>query len=233
MGAAIERIAAGRGHRRVARIGSGDTLDREALGKAEVAFEFTRPDAAAGNVAALLDAGVAVVCGTTGWKSGGDVDTALERGGGALIVAPNFSPGVQLFFRLVRVAGELLRAPLYEPYVLESHHRGKRDAPSGTAERVAEILLGSRPELESRVDGNPQGPLAPGALQVASLRVGVEPGMHEVGFDGEYDRLLLRHSARGRDGFAFGAVLAAEWLAGKRGRHDFSAVLDDWLAARR
>jgi len=231
MGRAIAEIADGRGHRCVATIGRCDSLDAAAGGGAEVAFEFTCPESAASNVAELLESGVSVVCGTTGWTPGQRVTRALSAREVGLLVSPNFSTGVQLFFRMVRAVTELLAASGgYQPYVLEAHHRGKRDAPSGTAERIASIMLDADPRLNRRAGGEP-GPLPDErTLQLASLRVGAEPGMHEVGFDGEHDRITLRHAARGRSGFAGGAVLAAEWLHGRSGRFEIDAMLDTLMA---
>ena len=150
-----------------------------------------------------------------------------------IVVAPNFSLGVQLFFRLVRQASRLLAAgALFEPFVVESHHRGKRDAPSGTARRLCQILLDTDPGLTEIVEGNPEGRLPAGVLQVSSVRAGAEPGSHLVGFDGEHERIELQHRARGRSGFALGAVLAAEWLRGHRGMVELDDLVDRYLAGR-
>jgi 4-hydroxy-tetrahydrodipicolinate reductase len=150
------------------------------------------------------------------------------------VLAPNFSVGVNLFFRTVeetaRRAGAL---GIYDPYVEEVHHRGKRDIPSGTARRLADLLLQADPRLTSVQEGHPDGPLPVGTLQVVGLRAGNDPGSHSVVFDGEQDVIELRHRARGREGFALGAVLAAEWLGGQRGLHGFDAVLDAILEGER
>jgi len=230
MGRSIERLAVERGHRMIRAFDASsiDQLSRSSLADAEVAFEFTKPDAAEQNVHTLLELGVAVVCGTTGWEAGRDLEHAAKDAG--LIVAPNFSVGMNLFYRLVREAGRLYgRAGLHQPYVLESHHRGKRDVPSGTARRLASILIEADGRLNEMVEGNPARPLEPGALQVASVRAGTDPGTHTVGFDGEHDRIVLQHAARSPTGFALGAVIAAEWLRGRSGMHGFEEVLDAGL----
>jgi 4-hydroxy-tetrahydrodipicolinate reductase len=211
MGVEIAKAAGARGHVVVATLDRGDAL--EGARGAEVAFEFTDPSAAAGNVATLLRSGLHVVCGTTGWdpaKAG--VDAIAREAGKAAIVAPNFSIGVNLFFELVAEAARRLSGTgLYDPWLFESHHRAKLDAPSGTAKKLAGIIdgFGGR------------------ATSIAAARAGFEPGHHEVGFDGEHDAIVLTHRARGRAGFAAGAVLAAEWAPGKVGCHGFETVLAD------
>lgn len=211
MGVEIAALAASRGHGVVATLDRGDPLDG-ARG-AEVAFEFTEPAAAEANVAALLRSGIHVVCGTTGWdpaKAG--IDAIAREAGRGAIVAPNFSIGVNLFFEIVAEAARRLSGTgLYDPWLFESHHRFKLDAPSGTAKRLAAIVdgFGGRP------------------TSVAAARAGHEPGRHTVGFEGEHDAIVLTHRARGRAGFAAGAVLAAEWLPGKVGLLGFERVLSD------
>lgn len=242
MGREIERVATERGHTCVAVVDpeAGATpaaadLDAARPRGAQVALEFTTPDAAEGNVVALLRAGIPVVCGTTGWNAAGArVRSALRGSRAGLIVAPNYSVGMHLFVRLTTEAGRAFGAAgLHDPYVVESHHRGKVDAPSGTALRLAAALLDADGRLRRIVEGNPKGRLADGALHVASVRAGHEPGTHTVGFDGEHDVVTLTHRARGRGGFALGAVLAAEWIRGRRGRHEFDEVVADLLARGR
>jgi 4-hydroxy-tetrahydrodipicolinate reductase len=124
----------------------------------------------------------------------------------------------------------LAAAGLHRPWVFEAHHTGKKDAPSGTARRLAELVMEADPRMRSVVEGNPSQRLAEDALQVVSLRSGSETGTHTVGFDGDYDRITLSHRARDRAAFAVGAVLAAEWLVGKQGLHRFEDVVDELVA---
>jgi len=236
MGREIEAVAGARGHQLVSIVDPSERgrrvrrrLGRAELKSAEVAFEFTSAGSAPANVLGLVEAGVPVVCGTTGWQpDAGVLARAVKKAKVGLVLAPNFSIGMNLFYRLVREAARLLGSTdRFDPFVLEAHHRGKIDAPSGTAKRLAELIVEEDPHRWSVLVGLPPGGLPPGAIQVASIRAGHEPGAHTVGFDGEHDRISLTHHARGRAGFAAGAVLAAEWLPGKRGIHGFDRVLSD------
>ena len=237
MGRAIEVEAARRGHEKVAEIDLDSTarlaregLSLEDLGRPDVAFEFTVPAAAEANVRALVHAGVPVVCGTTGWAPSPGLLEALARSGAGAVISPNFSLGMALFRGLVREAGRRVAATrLHRPWIFEAHHTGKADAPSGTARELARILLEVDPRWNTVQEGNPAGRLADDALHVVSLRSGAEPGTHTVGFDGEYDRITLTHSARSRAGFAIGAVIAAEWIRGRTGLHAFDEVVQDAL----
>lgn len=236
MGHAIESQAGARGHRRVATLGAVElnrptAALRQDLASAELAFEFSVAEAAERNVMALLAAGVSVVCGTTGWQPTRTLFETAQGTGVGLLISPNFSLGVNLFFRIVEHAAQSLAAlGLHEPYVLEAHHRAKRDAPSGTARKLAALLLAADPRLQAVHEGNSCGQLPQGTLQVVSIRAGSEPGTHSVGFDGPHDTIMLRHSARNREGFALGAVLAGEWLIGRGGVHEFDEFLDQLVA---
>ncbi len=196
-----------------------------------VGIDFTRAETVLPNLRAALAAGASYVVGTTGWDAQLDEARAALAGSPAgLVHAANFSLGVNLYYRVVKDAARLMaRFPDYDPYVLERHHRLKRDAPSGTARELARILEdagGPRARATSSLDGA----LHPDAFHVASVRAGGIVGEHTVGFDSGGDEILLEHRARTRRGFALGAVLAAQWLPGRRGVFSFEAVLDDLLA---
>ncbi len=234
MGRAVEQAAAARGHEVVARIDldgnlEGRGITTESLNGAEVAVEFSVPEAAPANVAALAACGADTVSGTTGWYDRLDeVRSAVERAGSGLIYAPNFSLGMQLFFRLARLAGRLSDGlEGYDAYVVEAHHRHKKDHPSGTARRLAEILLAELSGKERWELGPPEGPVDPGALQVTAIRAGEIPGTHTVGLDGPDDSIVVRHEARGRAGFARGAVAAAEWVRGRSGIFTLEEMLEE------
>ena len=234
MGIAIDEMASSRGHRRGAIVdparAESDGIDGEAVRGCDVAFEFSQPDTAEANVSALAKRGTSVVCGTTGWSPDATLRATVERSGAGVVVAPNFSVGVHLFLRIVeQAAGALCASGLYDPFIQESHHRGKLDAPSGTARRLAAAVLAGDPRRGRIVAGNAEGRLPDDAVSVASTRAGHEAGTHTVGFDGEHDLISLEHRGRGRGGLALGAVLAAEWLGGRAGLHEFEDILGDIL----
>lgn len=236
MGRAVEAAAQERGHRVSARLdGSanrgGSGITAEALAGVDVAVDFSVGEAVAPNVEGAAALGVDVVVGTTGWERDRErVFRAVEAAGTGLIHAPNFSTGVHLFLRLAALAGDLAAAvDGYDVHVSEIHHRHKRDHPSGTARRLADLLLERLPMKDRWSAQLPTDePVDPRALQVAVARVGEEPGTHSVALDGPVDRIQVRHEARGRGGFARGAVLAAEWVRGRAGIH----TMDDLLADR-
>jgi 4-hydroxy-tetrahydrodipicolinate reductase len=192
-----------------------------------VGIDFTRADAVVDNVRRALSAGARYVVGTTGWQDRLDeVRRLVDEAGGGLVYAANFSVGVNLFYRIVRDAATLLaRFPDYDPYVLERHHRQKKDAPSGTARTLADIVSAAS-GARKRSATTLEGALPDDAFHVAALRAGGIVGDHTVGFDSGGDEILLEHRARSRRGFAMGAVLAAEWIAGRSGFHTFDAVLE-------
>lgn len=223
MGRSICKIAESRGHRCVGEWTAGERPESH---DAELAFEFSRPQSAADNVTALLDAGISVVCGTTGWES-----DALERrpakDGVGWIVAANFSIGMHVFSRIVREAAATAgRTGLFRSWIVERHHRAKRDNPSGTARQLARLVQSYGRGIGAIEENGGDRVIAPDALHVVGVRTGSEPGTHTVGFDGEFDEISMTHRARSRDGFAQGAVLAAEWLLGRTGGFRFDEVVE-------
>jgi 4-hydroxy-tetrahydrodipicolinate reductase len=178
----------------------------------DVCVEFTTPDAVLDNIRRVAEVGCNLVVGTTGWHSHlAEVRKMAEANGIGMVYAANFSIGVQLFYRLARQAAELFAAfPMYDPYLTETHHKFKKDAPSGTA---LELKRQVQPPFKNR------------EVPVASVRAGYFPGVHELGFDSEADTVVLRHTARSRQGFAEGALYAARWVVGKKGLFDFGDVL--------
>ena len=198
MGRAVASAARAKGYDVTAELGPGE-LARERLAGAQVVLEFTVPDAAAANLVALAGWGIPTVSGTTGWLERlPEVRAAVERAGAALVHSPNFAVGVHLFVRLARAAGALLAPrPEFDAYLLEVHHRDKRDAPSGTARLLRETLR--------QADGSRD-------YAVTSIRAGDVTGTHEIRFEGAGEGIALRHEARDRTVFAHGALLAAAWL---------------------
>ena len=217
MGTAIKGLAESEGWTVAAVIGErasdrGRGITSSTLAGAEVAVEFTQPDAAVANVGACLRAGVPTVVGTTGWYDKLSELTRLANETGVpLLWSPNFSIGVNVLLELARNAGQIMTGLTdFDAHIVETHHAKKKDAPSGTAvalEKAAEEGL-SRP------------------IPITSVRTGSVPGTHELIFDGAFEQIALTHTARDRRVFAEGALRAATWLIGKKGVFTMRDVLD-------
>lgn len=229
MGHAVEAAAAERGHEVVARLDAGDAITAASLAGAHVAIDFTLPDSVVDNARRIAEAEVDLVIGTTGWYGRLDeVERAVRAAGIGCVWAPNFSLGVQLFFRLAREAGRLADAlEEYDVHLYEAHHRHKVDHPSGTARRLADILVAALARKTAWREGPAAGAPDASVLWVTSARVGEVPGTHAIGLEGPSDSIELRHVARGRDGFARGAVAAAEWVQGRKGFFGIDEMLDE------
>ncbi len=215
MGKVIDRIAVERGNEVVLRADSEHPPKRSDLEEADVAIDFSTPAAVPVNIRTCFEVGLPVVVGTTGWEEEheGLIDACLEKGG-TLFYAPNFSLGVNIFFALNERLGELMNeATDYELSVDETHHTEKRDAPSGTAKKIADSLV-ERVDRKTRWVMQEKGK---DAIEVRSHREPNVPGIHVVHCESAVDEITLRHSARSRDGFAKGAVIAAEWVRDKKG----------------
>lgn len=235
MGAEVETAAAAAGHEVVARLGRArmDVRDErlaDALAGADVAIDFSVAQQVPRSVRAAALAGLDLVVGTTGWHAP-DVDfRPLVEAGHGVVHGANFSVGIHLFLRLARDAARLADAAGgYDVHIEETHHRRKRDHPSGTAIRVAETILDEVDAKARWAPGPPDGPGDPAVLYVTSVRAGEVPGTHVIGLEGTYDRLEMRHEASGRTGFAQGALRAAEWIGGRGGLHTFEEVVADLL----
>ena len=218
MGKLIERLATEKGHEIGVAIDDADaSLSASDLaGKlkgVEVAIDFTTASAVRRNVEACVEAGVSLVEGTTGWNAERDViQKIVTDGDGSFVFGANFSIGVNLFYRIVDHASELFaKFAEYETFIEEQHHSRKKDAPSGTALKIKDIVA-------KHITKD---------FSVSATRAGNIPGTHRVGFDGPADQILLEHTARSREGFAYGAILAAEWIIGKKGFYEFGAVMDE------
>ncbi len=227
MGKTIEKIAYRQNLGIAWRIAreNRDTADPHLLRQADVAIEFTRPDAAYGNVMACLEAGVPVVSGTTGWlEQLADAEAWCTQHRGALLWASNFSVGVNLFFALNQYLARLMNQHVdYHPAVTEIHHIHKLDAPSGTALSLVKDLLAQIDRKNNwRLHPTPPGP---DEIPVTAIREGEVPGTHTVRWDSAVDSITIEHRAHSREGFAAGAVLAAQWLHGKTGVFRMADVL--------
>ena len=228
MGHEVEAVLRERGHE-PAIVARGAALPTGST----VGIDFTRPDAVPANVEAAMKAGLRYVVGTTGWTDRMEnIRRIVTQSGGGLVYAANFSVGVNLFYKIVRdAAATLAKFPDYDPYILERHHRQKKDAPSGTAKVLAGIVSsagGKRPKSTSTLEGA----LPEDTFHITAVRAGGIVGDHTVGFDSGGDEILLEHRARTRRGFALGAVLAAEWISTRTGFHSFDTVLEDLVTAR-
>jgi len=207
MGQAIAGLASQRGVSVVAVLTSADVashgITAALLRDAQVAVEFTVAAAAAANIRGCVTAGVPVVSGTTGWDAQRPaVEADVRRGGGALFWSPNFAVGVHVFARIVEEAARVVgRAGDFDAHLVETHHAGKRDAPSGTAR-----LLAARAQPGMSRD-----------VPITSVRSGHVPGTHELLLDAEFEQIRLVHEARDRRVFAAGALAAARWIVGRTG----------------
>ena len=210
MGKLIEQLAPEYGFTIHARADVG--YEPNLLKGSDVAIEFSMPDAALGNIETLAALGIPTVVGTTGWLEHMDqVRTAVAKGGAGLVWAANFSIGVNVFLRAVRESARMMASePAYGAWAWEIHHSTKKDAPSGT-------LLALMNEMR---DAGYERP-----IDASANRAGTHPGTHEIGFDSAADTITLRHTARSREGFARGALKAAQWIPGKKGVFEFKEIL--------
>lgn len=218
MGREIEELAGESGHEVLLTIDNEDDWHKQGnfLTQADVAIEFSMPGTAEKNIDRCFEADVPVVCGTTGWTTKMDeVCKKCIEDGHAFFYASNFSPGMNMMFELNHKLAKLMRNyPHYRILIEEIHHAGKKDAPSGTAISLARDIIDSHPVKTKWVNRPSSGPEE---LEIISIRRNQEPGTHFVKYDSEIDSLEIKHVAHSRKGFAIGALLAAEWLIGKKG----------------
>jgi 4-hydroxy-tetrahydrodipicolinate reductase len=217
MGRMVERLALDQGIDIGAKLDEFNNAGYEGITAenfrgVDAAIDFSIPSAVADNVEKIAALGVNMVIGTTGWQQQADrVKSAVDRNGIGLVWSPNYSVGVNAFFRIVQTAAKLLaQQPEYEAWAWEIHHSAKKDAPSGTLLKLVEDMR--KAGYDRKVDAG-------------SNRAGAIPGTHEIGFDSTADTITLRHTARSREGFALGALKAARWICGKKGFHEFGDIL--------
>jgi len=221
MGHIIEKIAVDKGLNVVAKIDPAASdathkeINSESLKDVDVCIEFTAPDVAVDNIKKIAALGKNIVVGTTAWYDGmEEVKKAVEDSSVGLIYAPNFSVGVNMFFRLVKYISKMMDSfKDYKVSMKELHHIHKKDAPSGTAKKIAEIIKSS----SDRIDD----------VKIESVREGEIPGTHIVNFESYADIIKLEHEAKGREGFAVGAVMAAEWINGKKGLFSIEDMMNE------
>jgi len=221
MGQLVAKLATERNHEVVLTLDAPDAA-RPAedisgeLSQCEVAIDFSIAAAVPRNIELCMLSETPLVEGTTGWRiNHNELNRTVEESDGALIYGANFSVGAQLFFRIAGRAAELFQnLQSYDVFIEEAHHKRKADAPSGTAIKLGDIVA------------NHLGREVP----ISSTRAGHIPGTHRVGFDSRADHITLEHVARSREGFAEGALMAAQWIVGRKGLYEFSEVFDEILA---
>ncbi len=234
MGEAVADAAHRAGHEITVSLDSSDNagahgIDSAAFSEVDVALDFSAPGAVFDNIRATIGLGIPMVIGTTGWdERHAEARSLVLDHGGALVYGSNFSIGANLLARLAEHAAALFD-PFedYDAYVWEHHHRGKADAPSGTALALARRIIDNHGRKRAVRAGNAEGRVGSDELHVASLRAGHAFGEHRVGFDGPADAIQIVHTARGRQGFAEGALVAAGWIVDRSGFFAFEDVLDD------
>ncbi|HLG16034.1 MAG TPA: dihydrodipicolinate reductase C-terminal domain-containing protein [Blastocatellia bacterium] len=214
MGRMVEQAAARQGVE-VACVIDPLAGSRGKITDAEVAIDFTEPGVVISNIGLAAESGLSIVVGTTGWHDRMDEARGLvNQHGVGLVYGSNFSIGVNLMFKIVAYSAQLFaRFPAFDPFIEEAHHKFKKDAPSGTALSLKRIV---EREYEREVPAS-------------STRAGYMPGSHTVGFDSAADTLTVNHTARNREGFAEGALMAARWIAGRKGFYEFSEIIEEML----
>lgn len=222
MGQTIEQIAIKRGHNIVLKIDKGDT-DYD-ITKADVAIDFSIPDVAFQNISMCLNNNVPVISGTTGWLDNYDKAVALcKEKNGAFIYASNFSLGVNIFFELNKTLAKMMgNLSQYNISMEEIHHTKKLDAPSGTAISLANDIIG----LHDGYDNWKLDEAGNKTIPIVAKRIEDVPGTHTITYESEVDTIEIKHTAHNRQGFALGAVIAAEWIVGKKGIFTMNDVLN-------
>jgi 4-hydroxy-tetrahydrodipicolinate reductase len=225
MGQAIETLAVSRGHEIVLKLNHEniDSFTNEDLKVADVAIEFTRPDAATGNLKRCLAANIPVVCGTTGWYDElNQITDLFTSNNGALVYASNFSVGVNMMFELNRILAKWMQSHNeYHVSLSEIHHTHKLDKPSGTAVTLANgIIENNEAYSKWTLEENQNN-----AIHIDAQREPDVVGTHDVKWESEIDIIQLHHHAKSRDGFALGAIHAAEWIIGKKGVFTMKDIL--------
>lgn len=217
MGKLIRTLAEEKGHEVVlviddenAGLSAAELAER--LKGVDVGIDFTVASAVKRNMEACMMAGIPIVVGTTGWNDSlAEIEKTVNVANGAMVFGANFSIGVNLFYRIADFAADLFAKFLeYEAFIEEQHHSRKKDTPSGTALKLKDVV-------SKHIDVG----------EIAATRAGNIPGTHRVGFDGTADQILLEHAARSREGFALGAIMAAEWIIGKKGFFEFTEIMDE------
>jgi 4-hydroxy-tetrahydrodipicolinate reductase len=233
MGREVEAAALAAGHQIVATFDIARHATADALRKSgtNVAIDFSQPNAVEANVELCAKAEIPIVIGTTGWDSSLEkVRRIVDDANIGCVTGSNFSVGVNLFIQIVREASRMVNDAGYDAYIVEAHHRGKKDFPSGTALRISEAVLSGLKSKTKITSELPHGKaISSDTLYISSIRAGAITGTHTVSFDSEEDSIELTHRAKNRRGFASGAVVAAEWIIGRSGLYRFEEHVKEIL----
>lgn len=240
MGKEVEKIARERGIKvvsiidREAKEATYREISAESVRNADVCIDFTHPDSAIGNIEKLSKLKKNIVVGTTGWY--GEMDRAramVKKAGNGLIWSGNFSIGVNLFFRMVEDAARIInKVDDYDLFIHEFHHSQKADSPSGTALMLGKIITDNVSRKKKIVTEELKRKISPNELHISSTRGGSIPGTHIVGMDSAADTIELKHTARNRQGFALGAVMAAQWISKKKGFYGIDDMMKSVIGGR-
>lgn len=224
MGQAIEEFSIQRGHSLVATVDVNDTLMATLAEQADVAIEFTHPDAAFDNIKFCLENNLPILSGTTGWLDKmPEIEKICKENNGTFLYASNFSIGVNLFFKLNKFLAKLISPQSqYKPSMIEVHHTQKKDAPSGTAITLAEGIINEHDKYSAWKN---EAKTEEGEIPITSERLGEIPGTHKITYKSDVDQISIEHEAYSRDGFVQGAVFVAEWLPDQKG----IVKIDDFL----
>lgn len=200
-------------------------------GSIDVFIDFSTPEVVVDNIRHYLEMNIPAVIGTTGWYDKmNQVAGKVKKSSTGLIWSANFSLGVNLFFYFLKTAGRVMnRFPQYDVMIHEYHHRHKAESPSGTAEMIGGILLDVLDHKQKKVTGTPGGKVGESELHISSTRGGAIPGTHQVIFDSDVDTITFEHTTRKRSGFAEGALLAAEWICGRKGFYNIDDMLQSMI----
>ena len=235
MGKEIEKVAIEKGVKVISIIdplnekATHREINKNSLKGVDVAIDFTLPKFALENARKISNLGVNIVLGTTGWyERKAELEEIIKENGTGLIWSGNFSIGVNVFFKIIESASKIINSiEEYDIAISDVHHNQKLDSPSGTALMIGNIVLENIKRKKEIIHGSPEGRIKEDQLQISSQSIGFVPGIHTVTIDSFADTIKLEHSARNRTGFASGAVMAAEFIKGKKGFFNIDSLMDE------
>ncbi len=240
MGHEIEKIAKSKGINVASVIDPNGNnaihkdINEQSMRNVDVCIDFTKPNAVISNIQKIAKFRKNIVMGTTGWHDGlAEAQKIVKQSKIGFIYASNFSIGVNVFFKIVENAAKIInKIDDYDIYGYELHHSKKIDSPSGTAKTLGEILIKNIKRKNKLLFDKIDRKIEPNELQFASVRAGSIPGIHVVGFDSSADTIELKHEARNREGFALGAITAAQWINGRKGFYNVNDMVESILGVK-